>query len=389
MNPMEEHSIHEELKIVPLLTKFVRGEELTVLEEKTVEIWLTKSSSNRAFFEQLKDQEHVAMELLHFDAADSTSVGELKKLHSLLKKRQSHYKRVIIWTSAAAVLVFFSITILLYRYYQSRTVFDEAQKTAAADIDPGKEQATLTFGNGKVLTLEGKTVMTDANGITYVDGKKVSTSMMQYATLSTPRKGQYKAILPDGTHVWLNAESKLIYPTQFNGPDRLVELQGEGYFEVAHNATKPFIVVSGDQRVKVLGTKFNINAYGNEPSILTTLVSGSVELSNTHSKTSIKLKPGQQSRLVLGVIDVKKVDTEPFIAWTANEFQFKGAQLSEVLRQLERWYDIDVDYKNVPETKVYGTISRDKKLKSVLYALGEITDLKFKATGRRIEIENK
>jgi len=389
MNPMEEHSIHEELKIVPLLTKFVRGEELTVLEEKTVEIWLNKSSSNRAFFEQLKDREHVANELLHFDAADSTSLEELQKLHSLLKKRQSHYKRVIMWTSAAAVLVFFSITILLYRYYQSRTVFDEAQKTTAADIDPGKEQATLTFGNGKVLTLEGKTVMTDANGITYVDGKKVSTSMMQYATLSTPRKGQYKTILPDGTHVWLNAESKLFYPTQFNGPERLVKLQGEGYFEVAHNATKPFIVVSGDQRVKVLGTKFNINAYGNEPTILTTLVSGSVELSNTHSKTSIKLKPGEQGRLVLGVIDVKKVDTEPFIAWTANEFQFKGAQLSEVLRQLERWYDIDVDYKNVPETKVHGTISRDKKLKSVLYALGEITDLKFKATGRRIEIENK
>jgi hypothetical protein len=172
MNPMEEQRINEELKIVPLLTKMVRGEQLTVLEEKTVEIWLNKSSSNRAFFEQLKDREHVANELLHFDSADSTSLEELQKLHSLLKKRQSHYKRVIMWTSAAAVLVFFSITILLYRYYQSRTVFDEAQKTAAADIDPGKEQATLTFGNGKVLTLEGKTVMTDANGITYVDGKR-------------------------------------------------------------------------------------------------------------------------------------------------------------------------------------------------------------------------
>src|SRR5690606_31018415 len=100
---------------------------------KTVEIWLNKSSSNRAFFEQLKDKEHVANELLHFDAADSTSLEELKKLHSLLKKQQSHYKRVIIWTSAAAILLFFSMTILLYRYSQYRNFMDEAIKVSTAD----------------------------------------------------------------------------------------------------------------------------------------------------------------------------------------------------------------------------------------------------------------
>ncbi|MDN4011489.1 FecR domain-containing protein [Chryseobacterium gambrini] len=384
---MEERRILEELKIVPLLTKFVRGEDMTVLEEKTIEIWLNESSANRAFFEELQDKDHVARELLKRDAASATTSSELLKLHGLVKKRQSHYKRVIIWTTAAAILLFFSLTILLYRYHQSRNVIDETVNMATADIDPGKDQATLTFDDGQVIDLEGKTVKSDANGVTYLNGQAVSPSKMQFATLTTPRKGQYKAILPDGTTVWLNAESKLKYPTKFAGAERLVELEGEGYFEVAHNASRPFIVESKGQRVKVLGTKFNINSYTNEEYTRTTLISGSVELRNLQNELMVRLKPGEQGRFVLGGIDVKKVDPETFIGWTDNEFQFNGAQLVEVLRQLERWYDIDVDYQNVPNAKVYATISRGKKLNSVLFALGEVTDLNFKMTGRRIEIK--
>ncbi|WP_367331052.1 FecR family protein [Sphingobacterium multivorum] len=387
MKPMDEQRILDELKIVPLLTKILRREDLTVLEEKTVEVWLSQSSENRAFFEHLKDDEHVARELLKRELAGGSTTSELEKLHGVLKKRHSHYKRVVYWTSAAAVFLFFSLTLLLYRYYQSRQSILETVTMATADIEPGKDQATLTFDDGQVIDLEGKTVKSDASGVTYLDGKAVSASKMQFATLTTPRKGQYKAVLPDGTTVWLNAESKLKYPTKFAGAERLVELEGEGYFEVKHNASSPFIVESKGQRVKVLGTKFNINSYANEEYSRTTLISGSVELRNLQNELLVRLKPGEQGRFVLGGIDVKKVDAESFIGWTENEFQFKGAQLVEVLRQLERWYDIDVDYKNVPSTKVYATISRDKKLTSVLYALGEITDLNFKMSGRRIEIK--
>lgn len=384
---MEEQRILDELKIVPLLTKIVRGEDLTFLEEKTLEVWLSQSSANRAFFEQLKDDEHVARELLKRELAGASTTSELEKLHGVLKKRQSHYKRIVFWTSAAAVLLFCSLSLLLYRYYQSRVSIHETVKMATADIEPGKNQATLTFDDGQVIDLEGKTVKSDASGVTYVDGKAVSDTKTQFATLTTPRKGQYKALLPDGTTVWLNAESKLKYPTKFAGVERLVELEGEGYFEVTHNASHPFLVESKGQRVKVLGTRFNINSYANEEFTRTTLISGSVELRNLQNEVLVNLKPGEQGRFVLGGIDVKKVDAESFIGWTENEFQFKGAQLMEVLRQLERWYDIEVDYKNVPNTKVYATISRDKKLTSVLYALEEITDVKFKMTGRRIEIK--
>lgn len=139
---------------------------MTVLEEKTIEIWLNESSANRAFFEELQDKDHVARELLKRDAASATTSSELLKLHGVVKKRQSHYKRVIIWTTAAAILLFFSLTILLYRYHQSRNVIDETVNMATADIDPGKDQATLTFDDGQVIDLEGKTVKSDADGVT-------------------------------------------------------------------------------------------------------------------------------------------------------------------------------------------------------------------------------
>uniref|UniRef100_UPI0033429B3C FecR family protein n=1 Tax=Chryseobacterium sp. TaxID=1871047 RepID=UPI0033429B3C len=312
---MEERRILEELKIVPLLTKFVRGEDMTVLEEKTVEIWLNESSANRAFFEQLQDKEHVARELLKMDAAEATTSSELQKLHGLLKK-QSNYKRVVIWASAAAVLLFFSLTILLYRYHQSRNSADETVRVAIADIDPGKDQATLTFDDGKIVSLNGKELKTDNKGTSYLGNKAISENVNKMATLSTPRKGQYKTTLPDGTKVWLNAESSLKFPTQFTGNVRPVELIGEGYFEVAHDKSKPFFVSSRGQQVKVLGTKFNINAYENEPAILTTLVSGSVEVSTLRKDMPTKLSPGQQSQLnslspLFLVIDV---DTEPFTA---------------------------------------------------------------------------
>lgn len=387
---MEERRILEELKIVPLLTKFVRGENMTVLEEKTIEIWLNKSSANRAFFEQLQDKEHVARELLKRDAAGATTSSELQKLHGLLKKRQSHYKRVIIWTSAAAILLFFSMTILLYRYSQYRNFMDEAIKVATADIDPGKEQATLSFENGKSVELKGKPIRTDSNGTFYSDGTSIAENTVQFATLSTPRKGQYKMTLPDGTKVFLNAESSLKFPTQFTENRREVELTGEGYFEVTHDIKKPFIVTTRGQKLKVLGTKFNVSSYENETAILTTLISGSVELTNSQNNTPVILKPGQQGKLLSlsSIFLVDNVDTEVFTAWTSNDFHFDGTPLKEVFKQLERWYDVDVDYKKVPNVRVHGTISREKKLSTVLYTLQQITDLQFKLTGRRIEVDN-
>lgn len=383
---MEDQRILEELTIVPLLVKLVREEELTVLEQKTVDIWLNQRDSNKQFFEQLKNEKHVAVELLDYEAAASTTSDELQKLHARMDQGKSK-SMLRYWLSAAAIIFTISFSVFLYRYFQSDALVQNQVVSNTMDIEPGKDQATLTFADGQVVRLEGNNVKTDQDGITYVDGQTISTNPSQYAILSTPRKGQYKTILPDGTIAWLNAESNLKYPTKFTGSDRRVELEGEGYFEVAHNPAKPFIVVSKGQQVKVLGTKFNINSYTNEAQVLTTLVSGSIELSSAAHAKAVRLKPGQQATVRDGKLEVQQVDPESFTAWTVNEFRFDDTPLTQVLRQLERWYDIDIDYNHVPKTTVYGTISREKKLSDVLYALEKITDLKFKTTGRRLQIK--
>lgn len=386
-----EEEMFDEFAIATILKKYVRGLQLTIVEKKQVEDWISESDSNKAIFQQLMDENRLASDLMELEEVDSYTEQQLSKFNKLID-RQKPKGTWINWVSAAAILFIISISVLLYRYYVSDPVIsnDEVFTAISTDILPGIDQATLTFDDGKVITLLGgkKAIKTDKNGTSYLDGTSISSNKVQFATLSTPRKGQYKTILPDGTKVWLNAESSLKYPTQFTSSERYVELQGEGYFEVAHDQAKPFIVASIGQRVKVLGTKFNINSYSNEPSTMTTLVSGSVELNTMSNSTPVKLKPGQQGRLENSAFEVKKVDTESFIAWTQNEFQFNGTSLREVLRQLERWYDIEVDYNHIPnDIKIQATISRDKKLSTVLYSLEKISNLKFQLNkGRRLQI---
>lgn len=386
MEPMDEPKIFDQLTIVPLLKKYIRDEELTALEKSAIDVWIAESESNRMVYEQLRDDEQLAADLIEFQHAESTTDRGAEKIRFMLQERKSKEMRQIIWRTAVAVLLVFFVSIYFYKYFIAENVQD-AIVIAATDIEPGKDQAMLTFSDGKVVQLEGKSLTTDKNGVSLVDGQIISDGQLKYATLSTPRKGQYKTVLSDGTIVWLNAESKLKYPTQFTEEERFVELEGEGYFEVAHDKSKPFIVASHGQRVKVLGTTFNINSYANEPSVLTTLVSGSIELKDIQSNRSVKLKPGQQGKLSNSGIEVYSVDTESFKAWTSGDFQFNGIPLKEVFRQLERWYDIDVDYSEVPDAIVHGTINRKKTLSSVLFALEQITNLEFNVEkGRRLKI---
>lgn len=388
---MKEEQLFDGFEITELLHKYITGQKLPYWDREFLEDWIEENESNRAVFQQLLDQHRLASDLVELKESGTTTNNELARFNKILDKP----KPTSIWfrlMTAAAILFTISISIWLYKFYQSDKILPTEVPTATltGDILPGGDKATLTFEDGKVLSLSGdkKAIKVDEQGTSYVDGTSISENKVQFATLATPRKGQYKITLPDGTKVWLNAESSLRYPTKFTDKDRYVELQGEGYFEVAHDKAKPFIVASGGQQVKVLGTEFNINSYSNEPAVRTTLVNGRVELLNSRDKATVILVPGQQAKLVNDGFAVNSVDTEPFTAWTSNEFQFKGAALQEVLRQIERWYDVDVDYNNIPNIKVNGTISREKKLSSVLYALEKITDLQINLSkGRRIEIQ--
>lgn len=388
---MKEEELFDGFEITELLHKYITGQKLPYWDKEFLEDWIEESESNRAVFQQLVDQHRLASDLVELKESSTTTKDELTRFNKILDKP----KPTSIWfrlMTAAAILFTISISVWLYKFYQSDKILptEVATTTLSGDILPGSDKATLTFEDGKVLSLVGdkKAIKVDEQGTSYMDGTSISANKVQFATLTTPRKGQYRITLPDGTKVWLNAESSLRYPTKFTDKDRYVELQGEGFFDVAHDQAKPFIVASGGQQVKVLGTKFNINSYSNEPAVRTTLVSGRVELLSCRDKANVILVPGQQAKLVNDGFAINSVDTEPFTAWTSNEFQFKGAALQEVLRQIERWYDVDVDYNNIPNIKVNGTISREKKLTSVLYALEKITDLQINlSNGRRIEIQ--
>jgi transmembrane sensor len=205
-----------------------------------------------------------------------------------------------------------------------------------------------------------------------------------FNTVSTPAAGQYQLELPDGSRVWLNASSSLHFPTGFFGKERRVELTGEGYFEIAKNKAKPFVVSVNNAEVRVLGTHFNIMAYNDEPLLTTTLLEGSVKFTKNHI-TNI-LTPGQQSQLfkdgkvkVLNDVDVSKV-----VSWKNGTIEFNGDDIGNVGRKLSRWYDVDVQYTTKVDDLFYAEIPRNTKLQDVLKVLELTGKIHFKLEGRKV-----
>jgi ferric-dicitrate binding protein FerR (iron transport regulator) len=188
-------------------------------------------------------------------------------------------------------------------------------------------------------------------------------------TMQTPRGGQYGVILPDGSKVWLNAASSLTYPTAFTGVDRSVQLKGEAYFEVADNKDKPFIVMVGNMQVNVLGTHFNVMAYEDENAIKTTLLEGAVKVTN--GGAAHLLKPGQEGRLDRSsdAFKLLEVDANEAIAWKNGVFQFGGASIETVMREIVRWYDVDVEYQGRTNEHFRGAISRSVNASEVFKML--------------------
>lgn len=331
---------------------------------------------------------------------------ELEDSYQYLKSTlplQQETKVIGLWSRLAVAA---SIVVLLGAgiFYVTAPTQQPVQVVAKPkEIAPGGNRGILTLSNGKQIVLsdisakdtiakEGQenevTIKMSADGvITYVvnpNAVEEKNGEDAFNTLSTPIGGQYNIVLADGTKVFLNAVSSIKYPTQFNGDQRIVELEGEAYFEVAKNKNQPFIVKSADQAIKVLGTHFNVHAYDNEPIIKTTLLEGSVAVTYQNQKTI--LKPGQQSNVTANSnkITVREVDTEAAIAWKNGRFKFDNADLKSVMKQLERWYGIKVEYRgDVSDVRFNGGTFRNKNLSEVLKVL-ELSNIKFKVEGKTI-----
>jgi hypothetical protein len=300
---------------------------------------------------------------------------------------------------AATILVFFSISIYFYLNNQLNQPQSVAQ-IIKQDIKPGGNKAILTLSNGQQIVLsdvkngqlaqQGNIIIhkTKDGLVIYSstsDTKQTTkaNAIIAYNIISTPRGGQYQVILPDGSHVWLNAASSIKYPTTFAGNTRKVEITGEAYFEVAHNATKPFSVITNGQTVQVLGTHFNINAYDNEETIKTTLLEGSVRVM---AKNNIRvLKPGEQSKLSSGgELKVNEANLAEAVAWKNGLFYFENSSLQNVMHQLARWYEVEIVYEGkIPDKTFTGKIHRDVNLSEVLEIL-KFTKVTIKVDGKKI-----
>ncbi len=274
---------------------------------------------------------------------------------------------------------------------------DNTQVASQSGINPDFEQATLTTSDGSKIELGKKSLqpINEKNGVVISnDGRQLSYTSSQsgnnvfFNTLEVPRKGVYSLVLADGTKVWLNSLSSLTYPTSFPGRERRVSIKGEAYFEIAKNPKQPFIVdVEGGQAIEVLGTSFNVNAYTNEEQISTTLLEGAVRVKAGDQQQM--LLPGQEAQYSLSrkALKVRKIaDANDAISWKNGFFVCSGKDLKAILRQVTRWYDIEVVYQgNIKPEAFEGTISRNMNLSELLSML-EITGVKFSFQGKQLTV---
>ncbi len=381
--------------------------------------------------------EKALVERWYHDSLDAAAYPELSKdpgeqqeggLRQIQRGNRPHYLRWLPY-AAAAVAVLLSVGWLLLVDGRKSSV----DSLAATDILPGGNRATLTLADGRVIDLdEAQTgIIVGTDDITYDDGSAVSPADSPHAglttddlRLTTPKGGTYQITLPDGSKVWLNSASTLKYPSRFSGDTREVVLEGEAYFEIQPQVGRvepvptrreaqhlaPFNVQTAGQVVQVLGTQFNISAYADDPETKTTLVEGKVKVTpgtqtglttNDLRLPTNVLTPGQQATTRArpdesgqalpgqgAAIEIREVDTDPYTAWKSGDISFEGSDLGAIMRQIARWYDVEVEYEGgaTPAIQFSGSVSRDRPLSQVLRALEASGQVRFEISGRRVVV---
>ena len=326
-------------------------------------------------------------------ALDRSSTGKIK----IISIKARIYRVVAV--AAALLLILGGWTYLLQRNEPSKKVVAKHHSPVASE--PAKStgnKASLTLADGSTIVLDdavdglitvqgGIRISKTANGQLKYDASHASKNFITgFNTISTPRGGQYQLLMPDGTQVWLNATSSIKFPASFSKEERRVELIGEGYFEVAKDKARPFRVVSGNQAIEVLGTHFNVNAYPDDKDIRTTLLEGSVKVTQTSTNRSQKLTPGQQSVMDENIV-VAKVNAMQFIGWKNGYFVFSHENIQSIMQKIRRWYDVDVYYEGAITKEAFtGSISRFEKVTDVLDMLQLTHSVHFRIEGRKITV---
>lgn len=377
-----------------LIQQFLK-DELTPDERRELEEWLSADPANRQFLQRF--EEPVINQLLSEMSSISWKEGyeKFSSRHPEYAVQPAVVKNIrppARWAVAAAILLLIlsGITwLILHRQYsQPVSVQESQQQQYAQDVAPGRSKATLTIGEAQSIMLD--TLTTTANGISnghgLLDYKSLKESkVISINTVTTPNGGTYRVVLPDGTRVWLNAASFIQFPSAFTAQDRLVKTGGEVYFEVAKDPARPFIVQSRRSRIEVLGTLFNVSDYNDDVYTKITLVEGSVAVSNGSGR--VVLQPGSQSRTdANGSIKVEAADIDSEIAWKNGLFIFNGAKLPSIMKQVTRWYNVNVIYKADITNDFVGVIRRDEPLSKLLQLLELTGEVRFSIEGNTVTV---
>lgn len=364
-------------------------------EREELAVWIDTTATQDQLEEALGDawETHVPQTTM----PDAMSDRIERTMFSTVPEKQPARMIRYGWWAAASVLLLGAGSWWALRSINTTTapVIADKQSRYKNEVAPGGNKATLTLADGSVITLDSAgngllaqqgniKIMKQRNGELTYEGSGAGEKM--YNKMVTPRGGQYRLTLPDGTIAWLNAASSISFPAAFSGDSRKVNITGEVYFEVAADVHHPFMVNAGAVNITVLGTRFNVNAYDQLPDIRTTLLDGGVKVSSASENTI--LKPGQQAQVNhQGALIVKNnIDTDEIIAWKNGFFQFTDADMPTVMQQIEQWYDVKVSYEGaIPKRSFGGGIQRSLPLSEVLSIL-EANDVKFKIEGKNITV---
>lgn len=385
-----------------LIIKQLQG-DLTLSESAQLEKWMAEDQDNALFIEQLSEPSRLQGKLQLFH--DCQGEGAWQRLENQLPGHtadihhtNNRFDFLRKWGPVAASVLLVLI-LGVYFWFGHKNTGTAVTVANAEEIQSGKDGAILTLADGSqvildslgngVIALQNGSQAIIKNGELIYDLTGERTGEVVYNTMTTPKGRQFSLLLPDGTRIWLNAASSIRYPTVFAGQERKVELTGEAYFEVAKNMKKPFLVnVNEKVTVEVLGTHFNVNAYENEATINTTLLEGSVRVNGKKIKLGQQAQienqlAGQQSQQEIQVVN--DADLDKVMAWKNGLIFFSGATLDEIMRQLERWYDIEVKYENnkVPNTQLAGKMTRDVPLNGLLKNFEEL-GVHYKLRGRKL-----
>ncbi len=397
------------LRIAELIALEITG-ELNVSEKEELTRWLSSASENTKLYNKIKSQ------LL--ESINSKNKIDIQKelAWSIIKKETRGSGKSNIYVNilkyAAIVILALSVSGVIYWNFSGRSENNHVVGYSdVPELVPGRQQALLVMSNGSTVELdkEKKNSLKEENGLlienkgsvlTYKAGtidntkKKQKQEKVIYNTLITPKGGEYNLVLSDGTKVWINADSKLIYPVKFIGDIRELTLEGEAYFEVTKNIRKPFFIKTNDYNIEVLGTTFNVSAYKDDDKVVTTLVEGSVKIKDfDDSGNEVRIKPDEQlilNKVKKGIL-IRKVDVNDYIAWKEGRFIFVRQNLESIMGILARWYNFDVQFEAVElKTLVFtGNMDKYDQLSMPLEMIAKTNKVNFKIEGKKVLVTKR